>query len=30
LVGSPRPASLAREKSPGLPPQIVAASQLGF
>src|SRR6266849_4843525 len=30
LVGSPRSASLAREKSPGLPPQIVAASHLGF
>jgi hypothetical protein len=29
--GSPRSASLAREKSPGLPPQIVAASHLvGF
>src|SRR5271156_2332013 len=26
LVGSPRSASLAREKSPGLPPQIVATS----
>src|SRR5229473_22224 len=30
LVGSPRSASLAREKSAGLPPQIVAASHLGF
>src|SRR6266436_1302547 len=30
LVGSPRSASLARERSPGLPPQIVAASHLGF
>src|SRR5260370_42072395 len=30
LVGSPRSASLARENSPGLPPQIVAASHLGF
>src|SRR3984893_2430717 len=30
LVGSPRSASLAREKSPGLPPQIVAASHRGF
>src|SRR5271170_4149893 len=29
LVGSPRSASLAREKSPGLPPQIVAASHRG-
>src|SRR5712692_2863587 len=29
-VGSPRSASLAREKSPGLPPQIVAASHRGF
>src|SRR5271170_6932479 len=30
LVGSPRSASLAREKSPGPPPQIVAASHRGF